>query len=190
MKDLSDHDSWAEFFQIYWRLIFNVARQSGLTEAEAQDVVQETMFSVMKKMPDFKYDPAIGSFKGWLLQLTRWRILDQIRKRGPDILEWVDKSQTARTAAIERVIDENGPDFDRMWEAEWEKNLYTAALERVKLHLDPQKYQIFDFYVKREWPAEKVAQTFNISVNQVYLIKNRVTELLREEVRRLEQSVT
>ena len=63
-------------------------------------------------------------------------------------------------------------------------------MSRVKTRLDPQKYQIFDFYVNKEWPPEKVAQTFNVSVNSVYLAKNRVTELLREEVRRLEKEVT
>jgi hypothetical protein len=63
-------------------------------------------------------------------------------------------------------------------------------MARVKRHLDPQKFQIFDFYVNREWPPEKVAQTFNVAVNQVYLVKNRVTEMLRDEVQRLEREVT
>jgi hypothetical protein len=61
---------------------------------------------------------------------------------------------------------------------------------RVKCRLDPQKFQIFDFYVNREWPPEKVAQTFSVTVNQVYLVKNRVTEMLRDEFRRLEQEGT
>ena len=31
----------AEFFDRYWKLIYEVALRSGLTESEAQDVVQE-----------------------------------------------------------------------------------------------------------------------------------------------------
>src|SRR6267142_3978422 len=83
LGNLQDQASWQEFFDIYWRLIYGVARQAGMTDVEAQDVVQETMVSVAKHMPTFKYDPAIGSFKAWLLNLTRWRIADQLRKRGP-----------------------------------------------------------------------------------------------------------
>ena len=64
-----------------------------------------------------------------------------------------------------------------------------AAMIRVKRHLDPQKFQIFDFYVNREWPPEKVAQAFNVAVNQVYLVKNRVTEMLRDEITRLEREM-
>ncbi len=190
LKDWRDQSSWQEFFDIYWKLIYGVARKAGLTEAEAQDVVQETLFSVAKHIPTFKYDPALGSFKGWLLNMTRWRIIDQIRKRGPVAEHRVESGDASRTATIEKVADPNSPDLDAIWEMDWEKNLLESAMARVKKQIDPQKFQVFDFYVNREWPPEKVAQTFNISINQVYLAKNRVTEMLREEVRRLEQEVT
>lgn len=72
LKDWEDSDSWREFFQTYWHLIYNVAVKAGLTDAEAQEVVQETLIAVAKKMPNFRYDPAVDSFKGWLLQITRW----------------------------------------------------------------------------------------------------------------------
>ena len=83
LKDWNDQQSWKEFFDTYWKLIYGVARKSGLTETESQDVVQETMVSVARQMPTFKYDPRIGSFKAWLLNLTRWRMGDQFRRRGP-----------------------------------------------------------------------------------------------------------
>jgi len=46
LKNWQDQASWQDFFDTYWKLIFTVAIQAGLTEVEAQDVVQETMFSV------------------------------------------------------------------------------------------------------------------------------------------------
>ena len=190
LKNWDDQASWQEFFDIYWKLIYGVARKAGLTEAEAQDVVQETLFSVAKHIPKFKYDPALGTFKAWLLNMTRWRITDQLRKRGPLIEHRATAGDTARTATVERVADENIPDLGAVWEADWEKNLLAAALANVKSRVDPLQFQIFDFYVTREWPPEQVAQTFKVSVNQVYLAKTRVTEKLREEVKRLEQEVT
>src|SRR5579884_3179208 len=77
LKDWDDNESWRVFFDTYWRLIYNAAMKAGLTDAEAQDAVQETVISVMKSISSFKYDPAKGSFKTWLLRLTQWRILDQ-----------------------------------------------------------------------------------------------------------------
>lgn len=187
LKDWQDQTSWQQFFDTYWGLIYGVARQAGLSDAEAQDVVQETMSGVAKHMPSFQYNPAIGSFKSWLLTQTRWRIIDQRRKRPPaGNAGTVTSTGGTATASIDQLVDPATFSLDAMWEAEWEKNLLNAALARLKSKIDPEKFQIFDFYVKKEWPAEKVATTFGTSVDQVYLIKHRVTEMLKEEVKRLE----
>lgn len=82
LRNWQDQASWQDFFNTYWKLIYGVARKAGLTDAEAQDVLQETLVSVAKHIPTFKYDPTIGSFKAWLLNMTRWRIVGQFRKRG------------------------------------------------------------------------------------------------------------
>jgi RNA polymerase sigma factor (sigma-70 family) len=191
LKNWQDQSSWQDFFDTYWKLIYGVAIKGGLTGAEAQDVVQETMISVAKHMPTFKYDPAVGSFKTWLLNMTRWRITDQLRKRGPVAAGHPASNDTATgTRTVDKVVDPASPDLDALWDAEWGKNLLDAALAKVKRRLDPQKYQIFDLYVNKEWAPEKVAATFGISVDQVYLAKHRTTELLKEEVKRLEQKVT
>src|SRR5712664_378271 len=81
LRDWNDQESWRVFFDTYWRLIYVTARKAGLSDAEAQDIVQETVIEVMKKMPDFRYDAKKGSFKGWLLQITKWRVIDYMRRR-------------------------------------------------------------------------------------------------------------
>lgn len=191
LKNWQDQLSWQEFFETYWKLIYGVARKAALTDAEAQDVVQETMVSVAKHMPTFRYDPAIGSFKAWLLNMTRWRIIDQVRKRGPLAKHrpWSGDTATG-TATVEKVVDPASPALDELWDAEWERNLLDAAISKTKRRLDPQKYQIFDFYVNKDWPPEKVAARFGVSVDQVYLAKHRVTELIKAEVKRLEKEMT
>ena len=57
----------------------------------------------------------------------------------------------------------------------------------MKRSLDPQKYQIFDFYVNKQWNADKVAKNFGIPIEQVYLAKHRITEMIKEEVERLKR---
>src|ERR1041385_4862929 len=82
LKDWGDDASWREFFDLYWRLVYRVAIKAGLNDSEAQEVVQETVLSVAKKIKDgqgFKYDPS-KSFKGWLLQRTHWHIKDHQRR--------------------------------------------------------------------------------------------------------------
>jgi RNA polymerase sigma-70 factor (ECF subfamily) len=76
LKDWEDQTGWREFFDADGRLIYAVARKAGLSDAEAQDVVQETVLTVAKKIADFTARPD-GSFKGWLLTIARRRIADQ-----------------------------------------------------------------------------------------------------------------
>jgi len=187
LKNWRDDSSWEDFFDTYWKLIYGVAVKSGLTNEEAQDVVQETMFTVAKQMPSFKYDRKAGSFKAWLLNTTRWRIADQFRKR-----ESLDASHPSsdgtdtETRTADKMIDPASQDMNTLWDAEWGKNLMDAAIAKVKRRLDPQKYQIFDFWVHKEWAPEKIAETFSIPVTQVYLAKHRATTMIKEEVKKME----
>ena len=64
LKNWEDNASWQEFFDTYWKLIYSVAIKAGLSDEEAEDVVQETVVSVAKKMDSFKYDPADGTTLG------------------------------------------------------------------------------------------------------------------------------
>jgi RNA polymerase sigma factor (sigma-70 family) len=189
LKNWQDDASWQDFFRVYWKLIYGIARKAGLADDEAQDVVQETLIAVAKHMPTFNYDPTIGSFKAWLLNITRWRIIDRFRKRQPAAAR-AARETTSGTATIDGVPDPNAPDLDAIWEAEWETNLLQVAKENLKRRIDPQHSQIFDFYVDKEWPPEKVAERFSISVDMVYQTKHRVIQLLRAEVARLEKEMT
>ena len=189
LKDWQDHPSWQDFFDTYWKLISTIALRGGLTETEAQDVVQETMISVAKHMPTFIYSRSDGSFKAWLLNMTRWRITDQLRKRGRFSAN-SPEDYDADQEMMNSMVDPVGETINLLWDAEWEKNLLEAAIDKVKRRLEPRKYQIFDFYVNKEWPPDDVAKAFGISVGQVYLAKHRVTELIAEEVKRLEMKMS
>ena len=190
LKNWQDESSWRDFFNVYWKLIYGVARKAGLTDPEAQDVVQETLISVAKHMPAFKYNPAIGSFKAWLLNMTRWRIASQFRKRLPIADHPPQAGTTTPAEIIQEVPDPASLDLDAVWQAEWETNLVNAALNNLRRRIDPQRLQIFDFYVNKEWPPEKVAEHFGVSIDLVYQVKHRVTEAIRTEVDRLEKETT
>ena len=45
----------------------------------------------------------------------------------------------------------------------------------------------FDCYVRKEWPAQKVADQLGVSVGQVYLARHRVAAVLKKEVKALEK---
>ncbi len=186
LQNWDDQDSWKDFFDTYWRLIYSVAVKSGLTPTEAQDVVQETVISVAKDLNKFRRDRTLGSFKGWLRNLTRWRIADQLRKRTK--IDRNDSSTADFPAANTNDIpDRPDASAESLWEREWHANLLEAAMERVKRRVKEEHYQIFDLYVVKQWPVSKVTQLLGVSAGQVYLAKHRVSALIKKEVRALER---
>lgn len=198
LKDWGDQTSWQDFFDTYWQLIYNVAIKAGLADAEAQEVVQETVIAVAKKIGEFKTDPARGSFNAWLMQLTRWRIADQWRKRpagtpaNPSVAEgWpsaMRSDDTGSTGEMERIPDPAGVPLDAVWQEEWEKHLMAAVLERVKRLVSPRQFQVFDLHVLQKQSVSETARTLQVSVASVYMAKHRVARLVRKEVQKLERS--
>ncbi len=181
LADWQDQARWQEFFDTYWRLIYNVARKSGLTDSEAQEVVQETVITIAKNIG--KYDREAGSFKGWLLNTTRWRIADQFRKREPAENQRPGRDDDGReTATIERIPGADGRQIETVWDREWERNLFEAALERVKLRVSARQFQIFECCMIKRWSAARVAESLRVNLAQVYLAKHRVSALMKKEV--------
>jgi RNA polymerase sigma-70 factor (ECF subfamily) len=166
-----------------------VALKSGLRDSEAEEVVQETVISVAKKMGKFHYDPKVCSFKGWLMHVAGLRILDQYRKRGPkDQRVPLRASDTSRTSTAERVSDPGGVALEDIWDQEWKENLLDAAMRRIKRKVKPVHYQIFQLRVVQQVAPRKVARMMGTSVAQVYLVQHRLAKLVRRERELLERN--
>jgi RNA polymerase sigma factor (sigma-70 family) len=184
LRNLADEAGWQEFFDTYWQLIYGVALKAGLTAAEAEDVVQETLIAVAKKMPGFEYVGRRDSFRGWLLQITRWKIADQFRKRLP--VAQRTATRTNGTRATDRIVDPAGK-LDALWETEWQRHILAGALRRVKERVKGKQFQIYFLHVVKDWPVEKVARRLDVNAGQVYLVKHRIAGLVKREVGRLQQ---
>lgn len=188
LRNLEDHESWHTFFETYWRLIYNVARKSGLSDDQAQEVVQETVIAVARKMPGFMYDPAKGSFKHWLLLISRRRIQDLFRRIYSSRAA-ARESYEETEALIEDVPGQALPpdiQIDSDWERQWHENVFQTALARVRQRANPKHYQVFDCCVIRDMPAAEVARMLSLSAAQVYLAKHRVSAAVKRAAKEVE----
>jgi len=200
LKDWTDNTSWQVFFDTYWRLIYRVALKAGLNESEAEEVVQQTMISVAKAMKDFRYDPARGSFKGWLLQLTGWRIRNQFARRQqglpsaadlPPGLAGSEGDAAAGMPGRPGTVSEARvpPELERLWDAEWEDNLLATALDRVRQRANPKHFQIFDLCMVKQKPLKEVRDFLDVSTMEVYLSRHRVGRMVAQEIKRLREQL-
>ena len=181
LKQWDDQPGWQEFYQTYRGLIRAFALKAGLTETEAEDVVQETMVSLAKTMPTFEYKPAECSFKTWLLHLTRKRIADQFRKRPAEVrLVNSPGLETKRTGTAENAPDPVEPALNVIWDEEWENHLMTAALEKLRRQAKPKQFQIYYLHVVRKLSTAEVSSALGVNIGQIYLAKHRLGRLFRK----------
>jgi len=187
LKRWDDHESWRDFFDTYWKFLYSVAVKSGLSDADARDMVQETVVAVAKGLRDGRFKAAEGSsFKAWLKLIVQRRVASHLRRHRLPVAEPTpDGEETALTPLVEKVPVPEAGVVSEVWEEEWARNLADAAIERVKRRVGAKQFQMFDLYALKEWPVGEVARTLHTNIAQVYLAKHRVTALIKQETERL-----
>jgi RNA polymerase sigma factor (sigma-70 family) len=191
LRDMDDLASWQEFFDTYWKLIYLAAVKGGLSDADAEDVVQETIIGIARSMENYRYEPEVCSFKGWLMHVTRRRIVDHLRQEHPGRYALVPLTTASETQTAEETpIADESPcsekSFENMWDSEWKTNLMHAAMERVKRRISPEHYQIFHMHSVKGMPARSVGELLGVSVAKIYVVRHRVARMIKKEYRMLE----
>ena len=180
LKVDDNEEAWREFHDLYGRLIFGYCLHFGIGYSEAEDIVQEVCLKVFRHIHSFDYSPNRGRFRGWLKTITQNTVIDYIRRRQNRL-----KGSSDYRTLCELQWEEAGQSADEVWQQEWEKALYEAALERVRGRVDEETYRIFHLYVLDAGSAKDVADETHLDANAIYAVKHRMLKYLREEVERI-----
>ena len=175
LRNWNDELSWNEFYDLYSPFVFNFTRKSGLREADALDVVQDVFANLAKKLPGFRYDPARGRFKAFLMFIVRSRIADHWRKQGRQVEAVPLDDQTDIEAA------------DPVAEDEWHLAMLEVALARVRQKVSARQYLLFEQASVRCMATEEIIRNHGVNRAQIYMAKLRVGRMLEMEVRKLEK---
>lgn len=182
LRDGRDADAWREFFDLYGPVVYRFARNRGLQDADAADLMQDVLRSVARNASKMEYDPKRGTFRGWLYTVTRNKIYNflngqRIRPRASG-----DDDARERLEALP-AREEDGPDAD--WEREYQKRLTDRAMELVKSEFQFATWQAFWGTAVDGKPAGEVGAALKMSAGAVYVAKSRVLARLRDEVKRM-----
>lgn len=191
VRNQSDGASWEEFHRLYRRLIYGRARRAGLSHADAEEVAQDVFKRVAETIHEFEHDPDRGSFRGWLMKLTHWRITDKFQSlqklAGQNSPPRGDRTSGAGTATIDQVPAP--ADEEDAWDREWQEHLLAAAIDRVSRQVKPRHFQVFELYVRQNWPALKVSRQLGINPAAIYMISHRLQKQLKGEVQKLQEQL-
>ena len=177
--DPSNEAAWDEFVEQYGRHIYRWCRQWKLQDADAEDVAQEILLKLARKLRNFAYNPK-SSFRGWLKTVAHhaWRDFADGQRRHRQIAHdhlWeLLQSTEAREDLIQRLEDA----FDY--------ELLEAAKVQVRLRVAPHTWEAFRLVAIEGLPVATVAAKVHMQVAMVYVAKSKVQRMLHEEIQKLE----
>ena len=188
LKDNNNEAAWNRFYHLYTPLILGFARQRGFSETSAKDILQETMCQLFQYLDGFNYNPQRGQFRSYLLRIVMSRmsryVASTMSVSTSPLITSVNGSEVD-------VPDPNstvpGDDFEMLWR----RNLLKQALIRVKSKVKSLTWRSFECYALQDnkKSGDDVAEELGINKNRVYQHKNRVIELLKQEVKDLESEI-
>ncbi len=166
----ADQAAWDRFAELYTPLLFHWARQAGLQESDAADLVQDVFVLLLRKLPEFRYDRQ-RSFRSWLraVTLNKWRE----RRR---------QSHTPLVSLVEGddVLEEDPA--EQYWEVEYHRHLAGRALALMQAEFQPATWQAAWQTAVEGRSAADVAAELGLTVGAVYAAKCRVLARLRQEL--------
>lgn len=172
LKGLAEgnENRWTRFYRDYAPLMEQTLTKRGISHADAEEAIQDTLLELVKIMPTYKYDKVRkGAFHSLLFKIAQNKAVDRMRKAK------ANAEKIARFAA-EPVMPSK---------EDWRRETFNIALRRV--FADPLVSEAskiaFRRHVQQGESAETVAAELGITTNNLYQIKNRLKQRIADEVR-------
>jgi RNA polymerase sigma-70 factor (ECF subfamily) len=165
-------EAWRALVRLYGPLVDYWCTRAGLQPQDRADVTQEVFLSVARGLEDFRKDTNHGSFRGWLLVITRRKVCDFLRRQqklpattvDPAVCETILSQQELRPAS------------------EGTKALFRRALAIVQNRFEERTWQAFYGVAVEGRPAAEVARALEMRPSAVYNARSRVLRRLRDEL--------
>ena len=174
-NDSIDESAWQEFVKIYTPLLFSWARQIGLPDNDASDLVQEVLLLTFQKLPQFSYDRS-SSFRGWLRTVTinkyrekRRRLSAQQAVASHSILEQLQPVDIAQST----------------WDINYARMLVAQTMQPMRGDFAEETWAALELVVGKQVSVNDAAETTGVSPFTIYAAKSRLLKRLRDELKGL-----
>lgn len=174
IRNKADEVAWREFDGRYRELMVRYCRRRGLTQVDAEDVVQSTLAGLSDSLPRFTYDPNRGRFRDYLSrcvrnEISRWSARPQMAARGLFSKEG------------SRLPSTDDGEHDGVWEEEWVAHHYRRALATIRPQFDARSIEVFDRSIAGA-NVKLLAEEFGMSEQAIYKVRKRIRDRLEEVI--------
>lgn len=182
LRDSQDHEAWVEFVSLYEPVAYRLLRRHGLQDADAREIMQELFLAVSRSID--RWDPARGSFRGWLRRVARNLVINWLKQRDRRLMA---TGGSDLHAMLDKLPADSGPEtveFDK----ELRRALFHRAAEQVRGEVQPATWQAFwETGVIGISPAD-AALKLGMGVGAIRVAKCRVLNRLQAAVNKMEKA--
>lgn len=175
LGDPADNQAWAEFLQIYEPMLLRLASRWGLQEADAREVVQETLLAVAAAIGDFSPAEHRGAFRGWLSAITRNKLADHLTRRSK-------QPHGSGDSSVQRWLNEQASPnaHDSIWDWQQKQQVFAWAADHVRGQVSESTWLAFRRTAIDGESVDDVAADLGMRVGMVYVARSRVMARLRK----------
>lgn len=171
-------EAWSEFLSVYEEALYRYCRRRGLQDADAQDVLQDVLAAVNRKLPTWETRSQQGSFRAWLFRVARNLTADVIDRRSR-------KERATGDSLVAKLLADKPQSIQQEFAEVYQKSLFDWACRRVKSHVQDDTWKAFYLSAIEGRSAEQVAAQLNLNIGSVYTAKCRVVARIRNEIENL-----
>ena len=177
VKDLGDGASWIEFMGIYQPVVYRMAKQRGLQDADANDVSQQVFVSVAGAISRWKPDKDLPPFRAWLTTITKNAITKALSRTRLDR----PAGSTTAVATLNEVAD-RGEVTDAEFLHEARRAAFRWAAQKVRVDFTEGTWDAFWRVSVLGESVKDVATESGRSTGAIYVARHRVLARLKEEI--------
>jgi RNA polymerase sigma factor (sigma-70 family) len=166
---------WRELVDLYTPLIRTWLNRHFLQAADADDLTQQVLTVVIRKLPAFRHSGRTGAFRAWLRGITVNTLRSFRRSR----------SEQTASGGFDDLLDQlqdPASELSRQWNREHDEHVTRSALQVIRPEFKPATWLAFHRLVLDECDPGTVAAELGLSVNAVLIAKSRVLARLRREL--------
>lgn len=169
--------AWQEFVSLYQPLIRSWFLRNGVAHHDAEELSQDVMAIVIRKIGEFTHSGRTGAFRNWLRIITANRA-KQFWRGGTN--RPAAKGGSTFLELVEQLGDENS-ELAKSWDKEHDQYLLRELFQLISVDFEESTLTIFRRLVLDAVDPESVAAEFGTTTGAVYSAKSRVLRRLRRE---------
>lgn len=166
-------DAWEEVLNRYQRLVYSIPLNYGLSQADAADIAQLTLTTLVEYLDRLRPDSNLAA---WLSTVARRHVFRYLRRRRRESLG--EETDIGESEVLERLSD---PDESERWQR-------IAWLNQGLNRLDQRcrELLLLLYFAEEEPSYEQVAARLGLAVGSIGPIRGRCLERLRAILEREE----